>query len=135
MCFPDADVGALGAGRLDDAERERVGGDDDERAGVVGGLREDRELLDRAEEVRLLKDDRRHVVVERGGERLEIGEAVGQRDLVDRHAVAHGERVQGLAAVGVHAAADDQARAALAGGLREVRGGADGARPFVQRGV
>ena len=73
--------------------------------------------------------------VERFAQRVEIGEAVGERDLLDGHRVADGERAQGLAAVGVHAAADEQARAALVRGLRKVRGGRDGARALVREAL
>jgi hypothetical protein len=70
---PDADVGAERRRRLEDAERERVGRDHEQRAGALRGLRERTEVLDRAEEVRLLDEDGGRVVVDGGGERLDVG--------------------------------------------------------------
>ena len=60
----DHDVHAALARRLEDGERKRVAGRDEERAGVVRRLRDRRQILHRAEEVRLLDDDRADVVGE-----------------------------------------------------------------------
>ena len=53
-------------GVLQQRQRERVAGADRQRAGVVRGAGERRQVLDRAEEVRLLDDHRADVVVELG---------------------------------------------------------------------
>ena len=130
----DDEVGALVARRLDHAERQRVGGADGQRAVLVRSVGEGLHVLDRAEEVRLLKDDRADVVAQRGAQRGEVGDAAVEADLDDLGPVADGERVERRAAVRVHAAADEHARA-LVGELGHVGGGADGARAVVDGGV
>ncbi len=51
-----------------DAERDRVDGRDAERAGLVRGVGECLQVLDRAEEVRVLDEEGGRLVVEGGGE-------------------------------------------------------------------
>ena len=93
LALAHADVHAEAAGRLEDAERQRVGRADDERAGALAGLDERAEVLDRAEEVRLLDEDGRRVVVDRRGERVEVGGAgLVERRLDDLAAEARRRR-------------------------------------------
>ncbi len=68
LALADGDVDAALAGRAQDAERDRVDRGDAERAGVVGGRGERLEVLDRAEEVRVLDEDGGGLVVERRGQ-------------------------------------------------------------------
>ena len=65
LALPHGDVDVEVAGRAQDAERDRVALDDDDRAGLLGGRHERLEVLDGAEEVRVLQEDRGDVVVER----------------------------------------------------------------------
>ena len=61
----DRDVDAEVARRSQDAERDRVALDDHDRAGLLRGGDERLEVLDGAEEVRVLQEHRRDVVGER----------------------------------------------------------------------
>ena len=81
---PDGDVDAEVAGRAQHGERVRVALDDHERAGLARGGHERLEVLDRAEEVRVLQEDGADVVAERRVQRGGVGDAVRQRDLLDR---------------------------------------------------
>ena len=65
LALADRDVDAEVARRAQDPERERVALDDDERARLLRGRHERLEVLDRAEEVRVLQEDRGDVVAER----------------------------------------------------------------------
>ena len=109
-------------------------GADDDGLRVLrrGGQRGD--VLDGAEHVRLLDEDRAGVVVDRRCPGVGVGHAAAERDLDDLGAEAARERAQRLAAVRVQAARDDELAAAV-GELRQVGGGADGARALVDRGV
>ena len=62
--LPHGDVDAELAGRLEHAERQRVAQHDHQRAGLVGGVGERLEVLDRAEEVRVLHEHGGDVVAE-----------------------------------------------------------------------
>ena len=84
LALADGDVDAAVAGRPEDAEGDRVAGGDQQRAGVVGDRGDRLEVLDRAEEVRVLDEDGGGLVVDGLGERVEIGEPVGERDGRDR---------------------------------------------------
>ena len=75
-------------GGLQYAERERVNGDDHERARALRDRREPLQVLHRAEEVRLLEEDGRGLVVDRAGERVRVGCAVVERHLDDLGAEA-----------------------------------------------
>ena len=57
LALADGDVDAALARRAQDAERDRVDRGDAERARLVGGGGERLEVLDRAEEVRVLDED------------------------------------------------------------------------------
>ena len=66
LALADDDVGAERAGRLEEAERDDLGDDDDQqRAGVVGEVRELLDVAERAVEVGRLDDDGGGVVVDR----------------------------------------------------------------------
>ena len=68
LALADRDVDAALARRPEHAERDRVDGGDAERARLVGGARQRLEVLDRAEEVRVLDEDGGGLVVEGLGE-------------------------------------------------------------------
>ena len=72
-------VDAALARRLEDPQRDRVVGADDHRRRVLGGGRQRGGVLDRAEEVGLLEDDGARVLVDGGGPRVGVGDAVAQR--------------------------------------------------------
>ena len=107
LALADGHVDAALARRLEDPQRDRVVGADDDRGRVLGGARQRGGVLDRAEEVGLLEDDRARVLVDGGGPGVGVGDAVAQPDLDDLVAVAGGQRAQRRARVRVHAARDD----------------------------
>ena len=76
LALADADVDAELAGRLENAERQRVRAADDERATLARGPDQQLRVLDRAEEVRLREEDGADVLVDRRRPSLEIGDAV-----------------------------------------------------------
>ena len=99
------------------------------------GLGQLAELLDRAQEVGLLDEHGGGVVVDRGGERLDVRGALGgQRHLLDLHPEADRVRAQRSPRVRVQPAASDQLRA-LGLQLRQVARGRHGARALVHRRV
>jgi hypothetical protein len=100
---------ALLAGRPEHAERHRVDGDDEQRAVLLGGGAERLDVLDRAEEVGALQEDGGGLAVDRPGQRGGVGDAALQPDLLDLGAEALRVGGQGLAAVRVDAARDDEA--------------------------
>ena len=70
------DVGAVARRRLEDAERDGIDADDEERARVVGQARDLRGLrLDRPEVAGVLDVDARGVVTERCPQRVEVEQA------------------------------------------------------------
>ena len=135
LALADGDVDPEVAGRPQDPERQRVALDDDERPGRLGGGDERLEVLDGAEEVGVLQEDGGDGVVQRVGERLRVGRAVGERDLLDLRPPPHARAGERLAAVRVHAAADQEAGAARLVELGEVAGGGERARTLVDAGV
>ena len=90
--------------------------------------------LDRAEEVRALQEDRRGLTVDRRGQRRGVGLAVSQADLDQLGAVADRVGREGLAAVRVQAARDDEA-APLRRRHRQVTGRGDRGGALVEAGV
>ena len=113
LALAHADVRAELARRAQHAERERVGGHHEQRPGALAGLGQLAQVLDGAQEVRLLHDHRRRVVVHRRGQRLDVGGAVvGERHLHHLHAVAGRVGAQGGARVRMHGPAGHEARAA-----------------------
>ena len=117
------------------AERDRVGGAHEQRAGALAGLGQRAEVLDGAQEVRLLHEHGGGVVVDGRRERLEVGLAVVvERHLHDLHAVARRVRRERRARVRVEPAARHQLRP-LRLELRQVAGGGHSARALVHRGV
>ena len=135
LALADADVDPTRAGRAQDAERDRVDRGDAESAGAVGCVGERREVLDRAEEVRVRDEHRRGLIVDRRRELAGVGAAVSEPDL--DHVGAEAARVgdQRLARMRMKAARDDQAPAPLAGAERQVGGRGDRRRTLVHRGV
>jgi hypothetical protein len=93
------------------------------------------EVLHRAEEVRVLDEDRGDVLVDVVLELDRIGGSVAQPDLDDLGVEAARVRLQRLPGVGMHAARDDQAPATLARPEREVGGRGHRRRTLVERGV
>ena len=135
LALADADVGAEVARRLEDPERQRIGGDDEQRAGALGCLGQRSEILDRSQEVRLLEDDCGGVVVDGGGERVEVGRAmVVQRRLDDLGAEAGRVGEECGARMRMDAARDDDLPSPVLE-LRHVAGCGDGRRSLVDRGV
>ncbi len=132
--LPDGDVDAAVAGGAKDPERDRVAGGDEECAGRVGDLGDSLEVLDAAEEARVLDDHGRGLVVDGGSERLEIGHPAVERNLGHLGRVALGVRAQGLAAVWMQAGRDDEA-AALGRADRQVAGGGDRRGALVEAGA
>ena len=128
--LPHGDVDAELAGRLEHAERQRVAGDDHQRAGLVGGVGEGLEVLDGAEEVGVLHEHGGDVVAELG----DLRDAIRERHLLDGRAPAGGGRLQRLACVRVHARGDQEARA-LVVQLRQVGGGGERGRALVHARV
>ena len=105
------------------------------RAGRLAGLGQLAELLDRAEEVRLLYEHRRGVVVDGGRECLEVGGAGAvERQLDHLHAVAGGVRDERGARVRMEAARGQQLGAPRLE-LGEVARRRHGARALVDGGV
>ena len=101
LALADGDVDAEVAGRAQDAERDRVALDDHERARRLGGRHERLEVLDRAEEVRVLQEDGADVVVERVGQRVRVGRRRrASGDLLDLVAPARAGRGERLAECG-----------------------------------
>ena len=64
LAVGDDDVGAIGAGRPQQAERDRVGDHDQQRAGAVHGVGQAVDRLALAEEIGVLDDERGGLVVE-----------------------------------------------------------------------
>ena len=109
----DDDVGAEPAGRLEQAERDRVGDHDEERAGRVRQLGDGGQVLERAEEVGLLDDDRRRVLADGGGEGVQVGgRARQQTDGLRARPVPGRLRGEHLPVLGVHAGREDDLAAA-----------------------
>ena len=134
LALAERDVDAEVARRAQDAERHRVDRGDQQRAGALGDRRQRLEVLDAAEEVRLLEKDGGGVVVDRRGQRVGVGRSAAQRHLDELAAEAAGVGRERLAAVRMKAARDDEPRAAGLE-LREVAGGRDRGRPLVERRV
>ena len=135
LALADGDVDAALAGRAQDAERDRVDRGDAERICLVGGSREGLEILDRAEEVRVLDEDCGDVLVDVVLELGRIGDAVREADLDHLRAEAARVGRERLARVRVQAPRDDQPLAALAGAEREVGGRGDRRGALVERRV
>ena len=108
LALADGDVDAALAGRAQDAERDRVDRGDAEGAGLVRGRRQRLEVLDRAEEVRVLDEDRGDVLVDVLGELVRVGDPVLEPDLDHLGAEAAGVGLERRAGVRVQAARDDQ---------------------------
>ena len=122
-------------------ERDRVGDHDEQRAGRVRQLGDGGQVLERAEEVGLLDDDRRRALADRGGQRVQVGgrarpQTHGPRArpvpgrLRGEHLPVlgvHAGREHDLAAPGLHAGEDrglGQRRAAVVhGGVADVHAG------------
>ena len=121
-------------GRPQDAEGERVDRGDRQRARLLRRRGEGLEVLDRAEEVRVLDEHGGGVGVERRGELAGVGEAALEADLDHLGAEAARVGAERLAAVRVQAPGDDEA-AAPGGADRQVGGGGDRRGPLVERGV
>ena len=135
LALAHAHVHAELAGRLQDPERDRVGRAHEQRARALAGLGQRAEVLHRAEEVRLLHEDRGRVVVHRGGERLHVGGAVVvERHLHDLHAVSGRVGRERRARVRVEPAARHQLPA-LGLELGQVARRGHRARPLVHRRV
>ena len=81
LALADRDVGAALAGRPQNRERDRVAGDDDERAVLLRRRAERLDVLDRAQEVRLLQEDGGGLVVDRVGQGGGVRDATVQSDL------------------------------------------------------
>ncbi len=116
-------------GRLEQRQRQWVARRDRERAGLVSGRRERRQVLDRTEEVRLLDDDRADAVVER--------RQFGDPSLSGASTTSMPQpcaSVRNVRASGVDALGDDEPLAP-AGQLRHVSRRGDCARALVHRGV
>src|SRR4029077_1499972 len=111
LALAEGDVGAALAGRLQDAQRDRVAGDDQQGAVLPGGGAERLDVLDRAEEVGALQDHGGGLAVDRLGQRGGVGQPALEPDLDDLGAVALRVGGEGLAAVRVDAAGDDEAAA------------------------
>ena len=75
----DDDVGAQPARSLEQAERDRVGDHDEQRARRVRQFGHGGQVLERTEEVGLLDDDRRRVLADGGGERVQVGRRARQQ--------------------------------------------------------
>ena len=111
-------------GRLQDAERDGFGEDDDEEgAAAVGDLRRRLHLLDDAEEVGRLDDDRGGQVVHLTLQVFEIDGAglVDVAEFGDRHALVLRVGIEHFAILGMDAAGDEHA--AFAGGADRHHGG------------
>ena len=134
LALAEGDVGAALARRLEDPERHRVGGDDQQGAVLLRRGAERLDVLDRAEEVGALEDHRGGLAVDRGGQGGGVGQPALEPDLDDLRAVPHRVGGERLAAVRVDAAGDDEA---LAPGRahRQVAGGGDRGGPLVEAGV
>ena len=76
LALADGDVDAAFARRAQDAERDRVAGGDQQRARPVGDLGDPLEVLDAAEEARVLDEDGGGLLVDRLRESVEVGDAV-----------------------------------------------------------
>ena len=92
------------ARRLQDPEPQRVTRADRERSGFPGACGEPVEVLDRAQEVWLLHDQRAGGPVQLGRD----GDALLERQLNHLHVPRPGQRTKRLARVGVNAARDDE---------------------------
>ena len=112
LALAHRDVGAALAGRAQDRERDRVAGDDDQRPVLLGRLAERLDVLDRAEEVRLLEEDGGGLVVDRIGERGGVGDAAVERDLDELGPVAGRVGDSDSRLCGMDAARGDQLPAA-----------------------
>ncbi len=134
LALADRHVDPALARRAQDSERRRVDRCDGQRPGLLGGRGEQLEVLDSAEEARVLDHDGGRVGVERGPEIRGVGRPVVQAHLDDlgREPARIGSKR--LAAVGVDAARDDET-AAPGGSERQVGGRGDRRRPLVQRRV
>ena len=130
----EGDVGTALARRPQDAERHRVGGDDQQRAVLPGGCAERLDVLDRAEEVGALQDHGGGVSVDDIGQGRGVGEAAVEPDLDHLGAVATRIGGESLAAVRVDAARDDET-AAPGRPHRQVAGRGDRGRALVEAGV
>ena len=109
LALADGDVDAALARRAQDAEGDRVDRGDAERAGLVRGRRQRLEVLDRAEEVRVLDEDGGDVLVDRSSA-SSAGSVTPSRepDLDHLGAEAAGVGLERRAGVRVQAARDDQ---------------------------
>ena len=110
---------------LDRTDADRVDGGDAERAGLVRDRGEGLEVLDRAEEVGVLDEDRGGLLIDGGGELVEARGPVIEPDL--DHLGAESPRVgrERLARVRMQAARGDELRPTLAGAERQIRGRGD----------
>ena len=130
----EGDVGSALARRAEDAERHRVGRDDQQGAVLPGGRAERLDVLDRAEEVGALEDHGGRLVVDGLGQCRGVGEAAFEADLDDFGTVPARVGREGLAAVRVDAARDDEA-AAPGRPHRQVAGRGDRGWALVEAGV
>ena len=102
---------------------------------LLGRRAERLDVLDRAEEVGALQEDGRGLAVDRRRQRRRVGDAALEPDL--DHLGAEAGRVggEGLAAVRVDAAGDDEAWRRSVAPDRQVAGGGDRGGPLVETGV
>jgi hypothetical protein len=134
LALAEGDVGAGLARRLQDPQRHRVAGDDQQRAVLLRRRAERLDVLDRAEEVGALEEDRRRLAVDRRGQRRRVGDPALEADLDDFRAIAGGVGGEGLTAVGVKPAGDDEL-GAFGRPHRQVARRGDRARTLVEPGV
>ena len=106
LALADGDVDVEVAGRAQHAERQRVGLDDQQRAGLARAEQRSRGPRSR----RRSSAGRRRSAATSSPTSLEVGEPVGERDRLDRRAPAGGGRLERLAAVRVQALGDQEAR-------------------------
>ena len=100
----------------------------------LGGDAEGLDVLDRAEEVGALQEDGGGLPVDRAGERRGVGQPTHKPDLDQLGAEPRRIGGQGLAAVGVNAAGDDEA-AASGRPDRQVGGRGDRGGPLIETGA
>ena len=134
LALADRDVDTAFPGRSQHPEGQRVDRGDRERARVLGGPGEGLEILDRAEEVRVLDEQGGGFRVERGAELARVREAALEANLDHLRAEAASVGAKRLAAVGMNATGDDQTPAPR-GADRQVGGRGHRGGALVQRGV
>ncbi len=134
LALADGDVDAAVARSPEDPESDRVARRDQQRAGIVGDLGDRLEVLDCAEEVRVLDEDRGGLVVDGGGKRVEVGAPAAEPDAGNLGGIAGRVGGEGLPRLRVDAGGDDEP-APLRGADREVAGAGDGRRALVEAGA